>query len=321
MRVIQISSGELRPAEAPDPAAGEGEVLIRVAAAGVNRADVQQRQGRYPPPAGAPDWPGLEVSGEVLVVGAGVEGWAAGDRVCALLAGGGYASLVVAPADQLLPVPPGVGLQDAAGLPEAVATVWSNLVMTARLRAGETVLIHGGGSGIGTIAIQFARELGARVAVTAGSASKLHACAGLGAEILINYVEEDFVERVNDATAGRGADVILDAIGGAYLDRDLHALAVEGRLVFIGNQSGQSTPLDIRRLMGKRASIHGTTLRARPPQQKAQIIASVRENAWPMVESGRVRPVIAERFALDDAGAAHALMESSAHVGKILLLP
>lgn len=321
MHVIQVSSGELHLAEVPDPVAGEGQVLIGVAAAGVNRADIQQRQGKYPPPAGAPDWLGLEVSGQILAVGPGVEGWTVGDRVCALLAGGGYASLAVSPADQLLPVPAGVGLQDAAGLPEAVATVWSNLVMTARLRAGETVLIHGGGSGIGTIAIQLARSLGALVAVTAGSAGKLDACARLGAEILINYTEEDFVERVTDATEGRGAEVILDAIGGAYLDRDLQALAVEGRIVFIGNQSGESTPLDIRRLMGKRGSIHGTTLRSRPPQQKAQIIASVRENVWPLVESGQIRPIIAERFALTDAAAAHALMESSAHFGKILLLP
>ena len=308
-------------AELSDPVAGHGEVLIEVAAAGVNRADIGQRMGVYPPPAGASPLPGLEVSGTIASLGAGVSGWSVGDPVCALLAGGGYASLAVASVGQLLPVPASLDPVDAAGLPEALATVWSNVFMLAGLRAGETVLIHGGGSGIGTIAIQLARALGSLVAVTAGSAAKLAECERLGAEILINHREEDFVDRILEATAGRGADVILDAIGGGYLDRNLRALAPNGRIAIIGNQSAEVGTLDIRLLMGKWASIRGSTLRARPAAEKDEIMASVLANVWPLVEAGQVVPVIDRRYPLVDAGSAHERMESSAHIGKLLLIP
>lgn len=308
-------------AELSDPVAGHGEVLIEVAAAGVNRADIGQRMGVYPPPAGASPLPGLEVSGTIASLGAGVSGWSVGDPVCALLAGGGYASLAVASVGQLLPVPASLDPVDAAGLPEALATVWSNVFMLAGLRAGETVLIHGGGSGIGTIAIQLARALGSLVAVTAGSAAKLAECERLGAEILIDHREEDFVDRILEATAGRGADVILDAIGGGYLDRNLRALAPNGRIAIIGNQSAEVGTLDIRLLMGKWASIRGSTLRARPAAEKDEIMASVLANVWPLVEAGLVVPVIDRRYPLVDAGSAHERMESSAHIGKLLLIP
>lgn len=308
-------------AELSDPVAGHGEVLIEVAAAGVNRADIGQRMGVYPPPAGASPLPGLEVSGTIASLGAGVSGWSVGDPVCALLAGGGYASLAVASVGQLLPVPASLDPVDAAGLPEALATVWSNVFMLAGLRAGETVLIHGGGSGIGTIAIQLARALGSLVAVTAGSAAKLAECERLGAEILINHREEDFVDRILEATAGRGADVILDAIGGGYLDRNLRALAPNGRIAIIGNQSAEVGTLDIRLLMGKWASIRGSTLRARPAAEKDEIMASVLANVWPLVEAGLVVPVIDRRYPLVDARSAHERMESSAHIGKLLLIP
>ena len=308
-------------AELSDPVAGHGEVLIEVAAAGVNRADIGQRMGVYPPPAGASPLPGLEVSGTIASLGAGVSGWSVGDPVCALLAGGGYASLAVASVGQLLPVPASLDPVDAAGLPEALATVWSNVFMLAGLRAGETVLIHGGGSGIGTIAIQLARALGSLVGVTAGSAAKLAECERLGAEILIDYREEDFVDRILEATAGRGADVILDAIGGGYLDRNLRALAPNGRIAIIGNQSAEVGTLDIRLLMGKWASIRGSTLRARPAAEKDEIMASVLANVWPLVEAGQVVPVIDRRYPLVDAGSAHERMESSAHFGKLLLIP
>src|SRR6476661_1500573 len=248
--------------ELPDPTPGRGEVLIKVAAAGVNRSDIGQRQGTYPPPSGAPDWPGLEVSGTIAALGHGVARWSVGDRVCALLPGGGYASLAVADADQVLPVPAGLDLVDAAGLPEAVATVWSNVFLLGHLQAGETLLVHGGSSAIGTTAIQLARALGCRVAATASTATKLGACERLGAEILINYRTEDFVERVLADTQRRGADVILDPVGGGYLNRNLTALARLGRLIVIANQSGQRGDLDIRLLMGKWAAVYGTTLRA-----------------------------------------------------------
>ncbi len=308
-------------AELPDPVPGEGEILISVAAAGVNRSDIGQRQGSYPPPPGAPDWPGLEVSGIIAALGPSVSGWSIGDRVCALLAGGGYASLALAPAAHVLPVPDRVDLIDAAGLPEAILTVWSNVFQLANLTAGETLLVHGGSSGIGTMAVQLARAFGARVAVTASTTEKLQTCKRLGADILINYRREDFLESVLAATDGAGVDVILDPIGGKYLTRNLAALARRGRLVEIANQSGERGELDIRTLMGKWASIYGTTLRARPAAEKSEIVASVRENVWPLVAAGSIVPVIDSRMPLAQASAAHERLESSAHIGKVLLLP
>lgn len=305
----------------PDVAPGNGEVLIEVAAAGINRADISQREGHYPPPPGASVLPGMEVSGVIRSLGPGVGDWAVGDRVCALLPGGGYASLAVAAAGQLLPVPDSVDLVDAAGLPEAIATVWSNVFLTAGLHAGETFLVHGGSSGIGTIAIQLARVFGCHVAVTAGSASKLAACERLGAEILIDYHQSDFADELSTATDGRGVDVILDSIGGGYLDRNLRSLSPRGRLVNIANLSGEAGTLDFALMMRRWLSIHGSTLRARPAAEKDEILASVRENVWPLVMTGQVVPVIDSRFALADAGLAHQRMESSEHIGKLLLVP
>ena len=307
--------------EVDDPVPGRGEVLIEVAAAGVNRADLHQRVGSYPPPPGAPDWPGLEVSGTVSALGDGVTDVAVGDRVCALLGGGGYAELAVAASGQLLPVPDSVDLVDAAALPEALATVWSNVFITAALRSGETLLVHGGSSGIGTMAIQLARARGCQVAVTAGSQEKLEACGRLGAEILIDYREQDFVAALLDATSDRGADVILDAIGGDYLDRNVRALARHGRIVLIGNQSQAPGELNVGRLMAKWGTITASTLRARPPGEKDEIMASVRSNAWPLVATGQVVPVVNERFRLEDARLAHEKMESGGHIGKLLLVP
>lgn len=303
----------------PDPA--PGEVRIRVASAGVNRADIMQRKGFYDPPPGSSAYPGLEVSGTVDALGEGVEGWSLGDEVCALLVGGGYAEQVCAPESQVLPVPAGVALGDAAALPEVVCTVWSNVFMTANLLPGQTLLVHGGSSGIGTMAIQLAREVGARVAVTAGSSAKLEACRALGAEVLVNYREQDFVEEVRAATGGAGADVILDNMGAKYLARNIDALAVNGRLVVIGLQGGARAEIDLNALLRKRAAVIATSLRARPPTEKAAIVAAVREHVWPLVEAGRVRPVVHSRHPLADAAAAHREMEESAHIGKILLTP
>ena len=308
-------------AELPDPIAGHGEVLIEVAAAGVNRADIGQREGHYPSPVGASPVMGMEVSGIVRALGSGVSRFTVGDRVCALLPGGGYASLAVAAEDQLLPVPDSLDLVDAAGLPEAVATVWSNVFLTAAIRTGETLLVHGGSSGIGTIAIQLARAFGSLVAVTAGSPAKLAACEQLGATILINYRTEDFAKRIADATDGRGVDVILDSIGGDYFMRNLASLAPRGRLVAIANLSGESGTLDFGLMMRRWLSIHGSTLRARPIAEKNEILASVREKVWPLVFSGEVMPVIDRRFSLADAASAHQRLESSEHIGKLLLLP
>jgi putative PIG3 family NAD(P)H quinone oxidoreductase len=307
--------------EHPDPTPGQGQVLIEVAAAGVNRADISQRLGHYPSPPGSSPLPGMEVSGTIVALGHGVVGRSIGDRVCALLPGGGYASLVVAEAALLLDVPHSMDLVDAAGLPETLATVWSNVFMLAGLRAGETLLVHGGSSGIGTTAIQLARAHGALVATTAGTPEKLAACERLGAEILINYRTEDFVERLLGATDGRGADVILDAIGGAYLDRNLTALAPRGRLAIIGNQSADRGTVDLRTLMSKWVTIHGSTLRARPTEEKAEIMASVRENVWPYVVAGQVVPVIDQRFPFAEAARAHERLEASEHIGKLLLIP
>ncbi|GAB3440970.1 NAD(P)H-quinone oxidoreductase [Phycicoccus ginsengisoli] len=306
-------------ADVPDPEPAAGELRIRVAAAGVNRADVMQRLGHYPPPPGAPEYPGLEVSGTVDALGEGVGGWAVGDEVCALLSGGGYAELVCVPAGQVLPVPEGVSLEEAAALPEVVSTVWSNVFMTANLLPGQTLLVHGGSSGIGTMAIQLAREVGAHVAVTAGTAEKLEACRALGAEVLVNYRDEDFVERVRAATGGAGADVVLDNMGAKYLARNVDVLAPNGRLVVIGLQGGRTAELDLGKLLAKRAAVIATSLRARPASEKATIVAAVREHVWPLVEAGRVRPVVHQRFALADAAAAHRALEESGHIGKILL--
>ncbi|GAB3600135.1 NAD(P)H-quinone oxidoreductase [Angustibacter peucedani] len=305
--------------EVPDAVAGPGEVLVRVAAAGVNRADVMQRQGHYPPPPGASEYIGLECSGTVEALGEGVEGWAVGDEVCALMAGGGYAELVAVPAGQLLPVPSGVSLVDAAALPEVACTVWSNVFMTAGLRPGELLLVHGGSSGIGTMAVQLASRAGARVAVTAGSAEKLEACRALGAEVLVNYREQDFVEVVRAATDGRGADVVLDNMGAKYLARNVEVLAPNGRQVTIGLQGGAKAELDLGLLLRKRAAVIATSLRARPVDEKAAIVAAVREHVWPLVEDGAVRPVVHDRLPLERAADAHRLLEGSTHVGKLLL--
>ena len=307
--------------DVPDPQPAPGEVRIRVAAAGVNRADVMQRMGFYPPPPGASAFPGLEVSGTVDAVGDGVDAWSAGDEVCALLSGGGYAERVCVPVEQVLPVPTGVSLADAAALPEVVSTVWSNVFMTANLLPGQTFLVHGGSSGIGTMAIQLAREVGARVAVTAGSADKLEVCRELGAEILVNYREQDFVEELRAATAGAGADVILDNMGAKYLARNVEALAPNGRLVVIGLQGGAKAELDLGQLLRKRAAVIATSLRARPADEKATIVAAVREHVWPLVGAGRVTPVIHGRYPLAQAADAHRELEASGHIGKILLTP
>ena len=306
--------------DVPDPRPpGSGEVLVSIVASAVNRADLLQRQGFYNPPAGASPYPGLECSGHVAALGADVSGWSEGDAVCALLSGGGYAEQVLVPAGQLLPVPDGVDLVDAAGLPEVVSTVWSNVFMTAGLRPSETLLVHGGGSGIGTMAIQLARAVGARVAVTAGSAAKLERCRELGADVLIDYHEEDFVSVLHEATEGRGADVVLDVMGAKYLARNLTVLAVNGRLVIIGLQGGAKAEINLGQLLAKRAAVIATTLRARPADEKAAIIAAVREHVWPLIAAGRVRPVIHASYPMSQVSAAHAVVEESSHVGKVLL--
>ncbi|MCF3964757.1 NAD(P)H-quinone oxidoreductase [Streptomyces fuscigenes] len=306
--------------QVPDPVPGEGEVIVDVVASAVNRADVLQRQGHYDPPPGAPVYPGLECSGRISAVGPGVAGWAVGDEVCALMGGGGYAEKVAVPVGQLLPVPDSVELADAAGLPEVVCTVWSNVFMVAHLRPGETFLVHGGASGIGTAAIQLAKSAGARVAVTAGGADKLTRCKELGADFLINYREQDFVEEIRAVTDGRGADVILDIMGAKYLERNVAALAVNGRLAVIGMQGGVKGELNLGALMAKRAAITATSLRARPASEKAAIVAAVREHVWPLVASGDVRPVIDSRVAMRDAAEAHRALDAGSHVGKILLV-
>ncbi|MGC9542047.1 NAD(P)H-quinone oxidoreductase [Streptomyces sp. UG1] len=306
--------------EVPDPVAGEGEVLVDVTAGAVNRADILQRQGFYNPPPGTSPYPGLECSGRIAEVGPGVSGWAVGDEVCALLAGGGYAEKVAVPAGQLLPVPKGLSLTRAAALPEVVCTVWSNVFMVAHLRPGETLLVHGGSSGIGTMAIQLAKAVGAKVAVTAGSKEKLDRCAELGADILINYREQDFVAEVREATDGAGADVILDNMGAKYLDRNVQALAVNGRLAIIGMQGGVKGELNIGALLAKRGAISATSLRARPLAEKAAIVAAVREHVWPLLDAGHVRPVVDRELPMNEASEAHRVLEESGHVGKVLLV-
>lgn len=323
MRAVVSASGHLMLQKVPDASAGFGEVLIQVRAAGVNRADLLQAAGRYPPPPGASEIIGLEVSGVIVGVGDGVTDLAVGQQVCALLSGGGYAEYVAAPAAQVMPIPAGVTLEDAAGLPEVACTVWSNLVMTAGLSAGEFVLLHGGASGIGSHAIQIARVLGARIAVTAGSPAKLELCAGLGADVLIDYRAEDFVASVHRATDGRGADLILDVMGAAYLERNLATLAVDGRLVIIGMQGGITAEVNIGTLIGKRLTVLGTALRNRPvdgPHGKGAIVDAVVQSVWPMVASARVRPIIGARYPLDQAAEAHRALAAGETYGKVLLL-
>ncbi|MDN3265045.1 NAD(P)H-quinone oxidoreductase [Streptomyces sp. CSDS2] len=306
--------------DVPDPVPGEGEVLVEVAASAVNRADILQRQGAYSPPPGASPYPGLECSGRIAALGPGVSGWAVGDEVCALLAGGGYAEKVAVPAGQLLPVPEGLSLRQAAALPEVVCTVWSNVFMIAHLRPGETLLVHGGSSGIGTMAIQLAKALGAKVAVTAGTKEKLERCAELGADVLINYREQDFVAETKQATDGAGADVILDNMGAKYLDRNVQALAVNGRLAIIGMQGGVKGELNIGALLGKRGAISATSLRSRPLGEKAAVVAAVREHVWPLLAAGDVRPIVDRELPMPEAAEAHRLVEASGHIGKVLLV-
>ncbi|WP_148616121.1 NAD(P)H-quinone oxidoreductase [Nocardioides rubriscoriae] len=305
--------------EVPDVEPGPGEIAITVVATAVNRADTLQRQGFYPPPPGASDVIGLECSGTVAALGEGVEGWSVGDEVCALLAGGGYASRVVVPAGQVMPVPAGVDLVHAAALPEVACTVWSNVFMVAGLKPDETFLVHGGAGGIGTFAIQLAHALGSRVFTTGGTADKLAFCADLGADVTINYHDDDFVQVVRESTDGAGVDVILDNMGAAYLGRNVDALATEGRLVVIGMQGGTRGELDLSRLLAKRAAVIATSLRGRPVEGKAAICASVVEHVWPLVADGTIRPVVEQTLPLDDVRRAHELMDAGSHTGKIVL--
>lgn len=320
MRAITITQPGgpevLQWTEVPEPEPGPGEVLLEVAASAVNRADLLQRMGFYPPPPGASEYPGLECSGTILRLGEGVSGWREGDEVCALLAGGGYAERVAVPAGQLLPLPGEVELLAAAALPEVACTVWSNVVMVGRLAEDELLLVHGGAGGVGTHAIQVAKALGARVAVTAGSDERLDRCAQLGADIVINYREQDFVEVIREAG---GADVILDVMGASYLDRNITALASGGRIVVIGMQGGRKAELDIGKLLMKRASVAATSLRARPLNEKAAIVAGVREKLWPLVEQGTVMPIIDQVIPMAEAADAHRALDEGGIFGKILL--
>ena len=325
MRIVEITEpgppDGLQIGSRPVPVPGSGEVLIRVTAAGVNRADTMQRKGNYPPPPGASDVLGLEVSGTVAAVGQGVADLAVGDQVCALLTGGGYAEYCLAPAPQCLPIPAGVSLVDAAALPEAYATVWTNVIDRGRLEAGESLLVHGGSSGIGTVAIQLARLFGARVFATAGTPAKCAACVELGAERAIDYRAEDFAAVLGEATGGRGVDLILDMVGGAYLERNLASLAIEGRLVIIALMEGAQAELDLARLMSRRLTVTGATLRARSIAQKAEIMTALRARVWPRFASDELRPIVHATYPLADAAEAHRVMESSVPTGKLLLAP
>jgi putative PIG3 family NAD(P)H quinone oxidoreductase len=305
--------------ERSDPACGPGDVLIKVAAAGVNRPDIMQRQGRYAPPPGVTDIPGLDVSGTVLHVGDDVTGWTIGNEVCALVAGGGYAELCAAPAPQCLPIPRGLDAVQAASLPEVMFTVWTNVFERGRLGAGESILVHGGSSGIGTAAIQLARARGARVFATAGSEEKCRACESLGAERCINYRERDFVEVVEEITGGRGVDVVLDMVAGDYMQRNIDVLAMDGRLVQIAQLGGYRCTINTIPILQRRLTITGSTLRARSVEEKGRIARAVRAEVWPLLESGAVRPVVYSTFPLADAAEAHRVMESSVHVGKLVL--
>ena len=307
--------------DVPDPVLAPGEVLVRVAAAALNRADILQRQGNYPPPPGASPYLGMEVSGTIAAVGDDVAGWSIGDEVCALLSGGGYAELVAVPVGQLMHVPGGVSLIDAAALPEAACTVWSMVfgAEAGRLQPGERLLVHGGTSGIGTMAIQLARAKGAHVFATAGSPRKTQFCLDLGAEVAINYHEEAFEERVIAETEWAGVDVVLDNMGASYLERNVNALATGGRLIVLGLQGGRKAELDLGLLLVKRATVHAAGLRGRSLAQKAEIVAETQHAVWPLIEDGGVRPIIDRILTLDDAAEAHRLLESSEHIGKVLL--
>ncbi|MEN9314072.1 MAG: Phthiocerol synthesis polyketide synthase type PpsC [Pseudomonadota bacterium] len=310
--VLTLGSG-------PVPTPGPGELLVRVAYAGVNRPDVLQRSGNYPPPPGASPLLGLEVSGHVAAIGDGVTGWALGDAVCALCNGGGYAEYVTVPAGQSLPVPRGLSMLQAAALPETYFTVWTNVFERGRLAAGETILVHGGSSGIGLTAIQMAKAWGATVYTTVGNAEKAEACVAHGADVAINYRQQNFVDEVQSLTGKRGVNLILDMVGGEYIALNLRCLALEGRLVQIAFLQGSKVDIDLMPVMMKRLTFTGSTLRARPAAEKAQIAAALREKIWPHLEAGRMLPHIHREFALGDAAQAHALMESSEHIGKIML--
>ncbi|KZV51980.1 hypothetical protein F511_08590 [Dorcoceras hygrometricum] len=340
MKAIVITGGGgpevLQLQDVEDPKIKDDEVLIRIAATAVNRADTLQRQGKHPPPKGDSPYPGLECSGTIEAIGSNVHSWKVGDQaiilkfdvrfeglfeqVCALVGGGGYAEKVAVPAGQVLPVPPGVSLQDAAGFPEVACTVWSTVFMTSRLTKGETFLIHGGSSGIGTFAIQLAKHLGVKVFITAGSEEKLTACKNLGADVCINYKTEDFVARVKEETGGKGVDVILDNIGGSYLQRNLESLNFDGRLFIIGFMGGTVTEINLSSLLIKRLTVQAAGLRSRNPENKANIVSEVEKNVWPAIASGKIKPVVYKSFPLEEAGEAHLLIESSKHVGKIILL-
>ncbi len=323
MKAVEIAAPGgpevLRLGERAVPAPAQGEVLIKVAAAGVNRPDVEQRKGAYPPPLGASDILGLEIAGTVAVLGPGADGLRVGDEVCALVTGGGYAEYCTAPVPQCLPVPEGLGMVEAAALPETFFTVWQNVFDRARLKAGETILIHGGSSGIGTTAIQMAKAMGARVLATAGSDEKCAACRTLGADRAINYNTEDFVEAVAAETKKKGADVILDMVGGKYFERNVAALAIEGRLAVIALLGGRDAKLDLGLLLRKRLTVVGSVLRARPVSEKGAVADALRRQVWPLLAAGKIKPVIDSTFALADAAKAHARLETSAHVGKIVL--
>jgi NADPH2:quinone reductase len=310
----------LVPQERPMPAPGDGEILVKVAAAGVNRPDVMQRLGLYPPPAGATDIPGLEIAGEVVAIGPGVKRWKVGDRVCALVVGGGYAQYCLAHEAHALPVPADLSMVEAAAVPETFFTVWHNVFERGGLKSGETLLVHGGSSGIGTTAIQLAKAFGARVITTAGTAEKCAACKTLGADVAVNYKSEDFVAATKTATNGKGADVVLDMIGGDYIERNYEAAGVEGRIVQIAFQGSPKATVNFTRLMLKRLTHTGSTLRARSIPDKAAIARAVEDKVWPLLAAGKVKPVIDSTFALADAPKAHARMEASTHIGKIVLI-
>jgi NADPH2:quinone reductase len=323
MAVVEIAAPggpeQLKPAVRPVPTPGDEEVLVRVAAAGVNRPDVMQRQGRYPPPAGASDLPGLEIAGEIVALGPKVSGLSLGDKVAALLPGGGYAAYAVAAAPLCLPVPEGLSMVEAAAIPETFFTVWTNLFERGRCKAGDTVLIHGGTSGIGSTAIQLAAAWGARVFATAGSPDKARACERFGAIRGIDYRTEDFVEVLRTETAGHGADVILDMVAGSYVARNMEIAALEGRIVMISLLGGSRAEINVGVIMMKRLTLTGSTLRSRTVAQKAAVADAVRRNVWPLLATGRVRPIVYATFPLADASAAHRLMETSNHIGKIVL--
>ncbi|PKA62189.1 Quinone oxidoreductase-like protein [Apostasia shenzhenica] len=325
MRAVEITTpggpDVLQIREVDEPALADGEVLIKVDAAGVNRADTVQRRGSYPPPKGASPFPGLECSGTVVAVGRSVDRWKIGDQVCALLSGGGYAEKVAASAGQVLPVPKGISLREAASFPEVACTVWSTVFMMSRLTSGETFLVHGGSSGIGTFAIQIAKHYGIRVFVTAGSDEKLAVCKDLGADVCINYKSEDFVARIKEETGGKGVDVILDNIGGAYFQRNLESLNMDGRLFIIGFQGGTVTEVNLSCMLARRLTVQAAGLRNRSIENKASIVAEVEKRVWPAIEAGKVKPVVHKTLPLSEAAEAHRIMESSVHIGKILLIP